>query len=264
MMVVIGALILANVAFAVYWAFRPKQPLFRPAEPRVELLLQVKTTDGQVVTAVEHTIEERLGGLELSKWKLSRVEGAPSAQLLVLLPLGVDVERVKGVIQSTALLELRLVEHGRAPSQEALLEASAGQVPPDLEVLPSEETRDGNAPAYYLVQKTPVITGDDLRTARPSLDENNMPAISFSLNQEGARKLGKATGDNIGRQLAIILDGRVQSAPTINGRITTDGRITGSFTNEEVQNLSLILRSGALAAPVTLIEERTVQGSPGR
>src|SRR5205823_5957426 len=81
---------------------------------------------------------------------------------------------------------------------------------------------------------------------------------SFTLNSEGGRKFGKATSENIGRQLAIILDGRVQSAPTVESRITTEGRISGAFTQEEVQNLSLILRSGALPASLTYLEERTV------
>jgi len=113
------------------------------------------------------------------------------------------------------------------------------------------------------VKKAAAVTGNDLRNARPSLDENNQPAVSFTLSNEGGRKFGNVTGENIGRQLAIILDGRVQSAPSINGRITTDGRITGSFTNEEVSNLSLILRSGALPAKLDYLEERTIGPSLG-
>jgi len=116
---------------------------------------------------------------------------------------------------------------------------------------------------YYLVRKAAAVTGRDLRSARPSLDENNRPAVSFSLNTEGARKFGKVTGDNVGRELAIILDGRVQSAPRIDSRITSEGRISGSFTQEEVQNLSLILRSGSLPASLTYLEERTIGPSLG-
>src|SRR5439155_731632 len=105
--------------------------------------------------------------------------------------------------------------------------------------------------------------GRDLRNARPSVDENNQPAVSFTLNNEGGRKFGKGTGENVDRQLAIILDGRVQSAPRIESRITTEGRITGSFTSDEVQNLSLILRSGALPATLTYLSERTIGPSLG-
>jgi preprotein translocase subunit SecD len=111
---------------------------------------------------------------------------------------------------------------------------------------------------YYLVKKVAAVSGQDLRNARVSVDENNRPAVSFTLSNEGGRKFGKVSGENIGRQLAIILDGRVQSAPTLESRITTEGRITGSFTQEEVQNLSLILRSGALPATLTYLEERTI------
>jgi preprotein translocase subunit SecD len=90
------------------------------------------------------------------------------------------------------------------------------------------------------------------------MDENGRPAVSFTLNSEGARKMGATTSSNMGRQLAIVLDERVQSAPTIEGRITTDGVIYGSFTQEEVMNLSLILRSGALPADLDYLEERTI------
>jgi preprotein translocase subunit SecD len=111
---------------------------------------------------------------------------------------------------------------------------------------------------YYLVRKVAAVSGKDLRNARPTIDENNQPAVSFTLNTDGGRRFGTVTGENIGRNLAIVLDGRVQSAPRIDGRITTDGRIYGAFTQEEVQNLSLILRSGALPASLTYLEERTI------
>jgi preprotein translocase subunit SecD len=111
---------------------------------------------------------------------------------------------------------------------------------------------------YYIVRRVPVVSGRDLRNARPTLDENNLPAVSFSLNAEGARKFGDFTQANVGRQLAIILDNRVFSAPTIETRIAGEGRITGSFTNQEAQDLSLILRSGALPASMDYLEERTV------
>jgi preprotein translocase subunit SecD len=109
-----------------------------------------------------------------------------------------------------------------------------------------------------MVKKVAAVTGQDLRNARASVDENNRPAVSFTLSNEGGRKFGKVSGENIGRQLAIILDGRVQSAPTLESKINSEGRITGSFTPEEVQNLSLILRSGALPAKLDYLEEQTI------
>src|SRR5256712_6252692 len=138
-----------------------------------------------------------------------------------------------------------------------------GRVRVGMEFVPGTSTAGDTGNLYYLVKKVAAVTGRDLRNARPSLDENNRPAVSFTLNSEGGRKFGKVSGENIGRQLAIILDTRVQSAPTLESRITTEGRITGSFTQEEVQNLSLILRSGALPAQLTYLEERTIGPSLG-
>jgi preprotein translocase subunit SecD len=134
-----------------------------------------------------------------------------------------------------------------------------GQVPPGMEIVPGASGTPGDAgTVYYLVKKAAAVTGTDLRNARPSLDENNQPAVAFTLSNEGGRKFGNVTSQNVGRQLAIILDGRVQSAPRIESRIQSEGRITGSFTTEEVQNLALILRSGALSASLTYLEERTI------
>ena len=161
------------------------------------------------------------------------------------------------------MLELKIVEQGPASTKESLL--VGGQVPAGMDIVPGSSGTAGDTAntSYYLVRKVAAVTGRDLRNARPSLDENNQPAVSFTLNNEGGRKFGNVTGENIGRQLAIILDGRVQSAPRIDGRISTDGRITGSFTNEEVQNLSLILRSGALPAKLDYLQERTIGPSLG-
>jgi preprotein translocase subunit SecD len=101
-----------------------------------------------------------------------------------------------------------------------------------------------------------------LTNARPSVDQNNLPAVSFTLNGEGARKFGTITETNIGRRLAIILDNRVTSAPTIQSRITDNGQITG-VTRDEVNDLSLILKSGALPAKLTYLQEQTIGPSLG-
>ena len=113
------------------------------------------------------------------------------------------------------------------------------------------------------MRRVAAVTGRDLRNARPTLDENNRPAVSFSLNQRGRAQVRRVHQANIGRQLAIVLDNRVQSAPTIQSRIDDEGRITGSFTQQEAQDLSLVLRSGALPASLTYLEERTVGPSLG-
>jgi preprotein translocase subunit SecD len=227
--------------------------------------IAVQLRDDTVTQAIR-TIENRINELGVAEPVVARQGGGD--QILVQLPGVTDVARAKDIIKSTALLELKLVEAGPASSRETLLQATGGQEPPGTEVVPGvvERLTPGESPSqtYWLVQKTPVITGRDLRNARPSLDEYNKPAVSFSLKQDGAVKFGNATGANIGRQLAIILDNRVQSAPRIDGRITDEGRISGSFTQQEAADLSLKLRSGALPASLTYLEERTVGPSLGR
>jgi preprotein translocase subunit SecD len=222
--------------------------------------VQVNLREEAVVQA-RQTIERRVNELGVTEPSIAQ-QGTNGDQILVQLPGVTDVERAKEIIRSTGLLELKIVEQGPAPTKEALL--VNGQVPPGMEVVPGASGTPGDAnTVYYLVKKVAAVSGQDLRNARGSLDENSQPAVSFTLSNEGGRKFGKVTGENIGRQLAIVLDGRVQSAPRIDSRITTDGRITGSFTQEEVQNLSLILRSGALPASLTYLEERTIGPSLG-
>ena len=219
--------------------------------------IQVNLKDEAVVQA-RQTIERRVNELGVTEPSIAQ-QGENGDQILVQLPGVTDVERAKEIIRSTGLLELKIVEQGPAPTKEALM--TNGKVADGMEIVPGAAGGGGTADAgtvYYLVKKVAAVSGQDLRNARVSVDENNRPAVSFTLSNEGGRKFGKVSGENIGRQLAIILDGRVQSAPTLESRITTEGRITGSFTQEEVQNLSLILRSGALPATLTYLQERTI------
>ncbi|HEY0875784.1 MAG TPA: protein translocase subunit SecD [Vicinamibacterales bacterium] len=220
-------------------------------KPNVETDMREQT----VVQALE-TIERRVNELGVAEPTISRY-GQTNDAIMVQLPGVTDVDRAKEIIRNTALLELKLVEAGPAPSREALLQAYGGQVPEGMEVVP------GTASEFYLVRKVAAVTGADLRGAQPTIDENNRPAVRFLLTSDGARKFGRVTGENIGRLLAIILDGRVQSAPTIQGRITDEGRITGSFTRDEVADLSLVLRSGALPAPMSYLQEIVVGPSLG-
>jgi preprotein translocase subunit SecD len=217
----------------------------------------------EAVTQARQTIERRVNELGVAEPSIAQ-QGSNNDQILVQLPGVTDVNRAKEIIRSTGLLELKIVEQGPSVSKEALL--VNGQPPDGMEIVPGAGGAPGDAAGgtvYYQVRKAAAVTGRDLRSARPSLDENNRPAVSFTLNSEGAARFGKVTGENIGRDLAIILDGRVQSAPRIDGRITTDGRISGSFTQKEVADLSLILRSGSLPATLTYLEERTIGPSLG-
>ncbi len=210
----------------------------------------------EAVVQARETIERRVNELGVTEPSIAQ-QGANGDQILVQLPGVSDVERAKSIIQSTGRLELKIVEQGPSPTRESLL--VNGQVPPGMEIVPGVSGAPGDSgTVYYLLRSAAAVTGRDLRSARPTLDENNQPAVSFTLTNEGGRKFGKLTGENIGRQLAIVLDGRVQSAPRLEDRITTDGRIHGSFTQQEAQDLSLILRSGSLPATLTYLEERTI------
>src|SRR6185503_14862973 len=155
--------------------------------------------------------------------------------LVVQLPGVADMDRAREILGATALLEWKLVEHGPAPTREALLGATGGVVPARTEVaIGGRDAAVGDARAYYLVRSVADITGRDLRNARSIPDENHQPAVAFSLTRDGARRFAQLTGGNVGRSLAIILDGRVQSAPRIEGRIDGgEGYIRGHFTSQQ-------------------------------
>jgi len=231
---------------------------------RPNLALQLRD---EAVTQALQTIERRVNELGVAEPIVAR-QGAAD-QILVQLPGVTDVNRAKEIIRSTALLELKLVEQGPFPTQEAAMQAVNNVLPPDMVIVSGSQdvaATGGGTPStvYYIVRRVAPVTGRDLRNSRPTLDENNLPAVSFTFNQDGARRFGQFTEQNIGRSLAIILDNRVFTAPTIQSRIADEGRITGSFTQQEAQDLSLVLRTGALPAPMDFLEERTVGPTLGR
>jgi preprotein translocase subunit SecD len=218
----------------------------------------------EAVTQALQTIERRVNELGVAEPIVARHTGAD--QILVQLPGVTDVRRAKEIIRSTALLELKLVEQGPFSDEAAARAAYNNNLPPDLQILPgTSEGAPGERPStvYYVVRRVSAVTGRDLRNSRPTLDENSRPAVSFSLNNEGAAKFGAFTQNNINRNLAIVLDNRVFSAPRIEERINDEGRIHGNFTQQEAGDLSLVLRSGALPANLTYLEERTVGPSLG-
>lgn len=209
------------------------------------------------------TIDRRVNELGVAEPNISEY-GETGDQILVELPGLDDVARAKEIIRSTAVLSLRLVETGPAGTREALLQQYGGEVPADMEVLTGAGGTGTEAGTlYYLVRKVPVLTGSDLRHAAPSMDEYNRPSVRFNPTNDGARRFARFTSENIGRNLAIVLDDRVQSAPVIQGRIADEGSITGNFTSQETADLALILRSGALPAAMSYLEEDVIGPSLG-
>jgi len=213
----------------------------------------------EAVTQAIQTIERRVNAYGVSEPIVAEYGNAGN-QIVVQLPGVTDVPRAKELISSTAVLELKLVESGPAPDEASLLAPFGGKVPEGQEVAQGAATSGQAAgTSFYLVGQVPVITGNDLRNAKSTIDGLGQPAVGFTLNSEGVTKFSRVTSANVGRYLAIILDKRVQSAPVIEGPITTaDAQITGTFTQQEVADLSLILRSGALPASLTYQEERSV------
>ncbi|HEX7019965.1 MAG TPA: hypothetical protein VF159_08150, partial [Gemmatimonadaceae bacterium] len=201
----------------------------------------VKDLREQTVDQALETIDRRVNELGVTEPSIARQPQGD--QILVQLPGVTDIARAKEIIRSTALLELKLVEGGPAGTKEDLLRDHNGQLPSDMEIISgaSEPGSGGVGTVFYLVRKVAAVSGNDLRSAKVGPDENGQPAVHFSLKPEGARKFGRVTGENIGRRLAIILDNRVQSAPVIEGRISDEGRISGSFTSQEAADLALKL-----------------------
>ncbi|MDD8020946.1 MAG: protein translocase subunit SecD [Acidobacteriota bacterium] len=184
-----------------------------------------------------------------------------SDRIVVELPGIDDPERVKNLIKVTAVLEFKLVKAGPAPDEQTLLQEVGGQIPEEAEIVKGDARR--GLQGYYLVNKVASITGKDLRSVRRGTDEWNNPAVSFTLTPDGARRFEQVTGQNVGKQLAIILDGKIQSAPVINSRISDSGIIQGRFTPQEADDLVVILKAGALPAGIKYLEERTVGPSLG-
>jgi preprotein translocase subunit SecD len=228
----------------------------------------VKMTDAFVNQVRDRTVKEAIRTLERRVNQLGVAEpviaqhGAKGDQILVQLPGVTDVEQAKRVISTTAQLALKLVEDN-AMSRESLLEKTQGRVPDNMDVVQGQG-KEAGAPEFYLVRKEAVITGRDLKNARAGVGQNNEPDVQFTLNPAGADKFKRETGRNVGRRLAIILDGSVASAPTIQSQIGAEGQITGRFTVQEADELAKILRAGALPATLKYLQELTVGASLGR
>ena len=217
------------------------------------------TEDNAVSQAIE-TIRNRVDEFGVAEPLIAREGGD---RILVQLPGIDDPKRVKDLIKNTAFLELTLVENG--PSSESALKSAfpGGTVPPQFKLVEAKAEAGGHERSYYVVRKQAVISGRDLKNARPTQGQFGAHSITFFLTASGSQKFGEATGANIGKRLAIVLDNRVQSAPGIRDRITEQGVIEGSFTPEEANDLALVLRAGALPAGLTYLEERTVGPSLG-
>jgi preprotein translocase subunit SecD len=228
-------------------------------------VLTLKTTAAanirnQALLQAMNTIRNRVDQLGVTEPTISEY-GQRDFELVVQLPGVDDPTRVKDIIQSTALLELKLVQDGPFSSRESALAAHGGVLPPDTQLLPGPTGQSGET--WYVVNRVAAVTGRDLSGAEPSHDVNGRPSVNFTLARDGAARFGRVTGANVGKQLAIVLDNRVYDAPVIQSQISDRGEITGPFTPQKVQDLALVLRSGALPATIKILSEEVVGPSLG-
>ncbi len=226
----------------------------------------------QTMTQSVETIERRINALGLTEPTIQPRGGRNANEILVQLPGEGDPTRARGVIQAGGQLELKLVEDVRTySSQSEALGAHGGVLPPGTELVAGRsETRKATGSVdtgetWYVLSRAPAVTGRDLRSAVENRNASNpgMWQINFTLSPEAARRFGPFTQQNLGRQMAIVLDHFVSSAPTIQGKIEDTGEITGNFSQESAHDLALTLRAGALPASIKYLEERTVGPSLG-
>jgi preprotein translocase subunit SecD len=223
----------------------------------------------QTMDQAEETIRRRIDALGLTE-PLVAPYGQGANEIIVELPGEGDPNRAKSVIQAGGQLELHLVLDPQAyPSEVAVLAAHGGILPPNAQLIQGKSSASGSSKAagesWYLIDRVPVVTGRDLRSATALRSTKNVGFydVDFTLSTEAGRRFGPFTEQNIGKQLGIVLEHKLQTAPVINGRIDDTGVIEGQFGEQEANDLGLVLRSGALPASIKYLEERTVGPSLG-
>jgi len=225
----------------------------------------VKDTKTKAQLQAIETIRNRIDQLGVSE-PVIQEHGLGDYQILVQLPGVDDPARVKEIMQSTAMLEIRQAIGGPYTSEQEAMQANGGLLPANAVLMKGRSIgahAQENTDAYWVISRASAVSGGDLRTADPGRDENGRPDVKFTLTGEGGRRFAAFTGAHVGERLAVVLDNKVMEVATIQEQIHDEGRITGAFTEQQTQDLSLTLRSGALPAGIKYLEERTVGPSLG-
>jgi preprotein translocase subunit SecD len=225
-------------------------------------LFRLTPTEPAIVERIRQAVDQSIQIVERRVNELGTVEPSIQRQgidrILVQVPGLQDPARLKELLGKTAKLTFRLVDQSISGE-----EAQRGRVPPDSEILQGTRS-EGRTP--YVVEKRIMVSGEDLTDAQPGFDQRtNEPIVTFRFNTRGGRRFAQVTQENVGRPFAIVLDNEVISAPVIREPILGgSGQISGSFTVEQANDLAILLRAGALPAPLTIIEERTVGAGLGQ
>jgi preprotein translocase subunit SecD len=215
--------------------------------------IRLTVPQAAITERIRQTIEQSIQIVERRVNQLGTVEPVIQRQgtdrILVQVPGLQDPTRLKELLGKTAKMEFRMVDESVSPDA-----AAQGQIPPDDELLP-----EVSGPKL-VIKKQVLVSGGDLSDAQPGFDQRSgEPVVNFKFNSAGARKFAQATTENVGQRFAIVLDNQVISAPVIREPIIGgQGQISGSFTVQSANDLAILLRAGALPAPLTVIEERTV------
>ncbi|OQW57026.1 MAG: preprotein translocase subunit SecD [Proteobacteria bacterium SG_bin9] len=218
-------------------------------------LIRLTVPPAAINERVRQSVEQSIQIIERRVNELGTVEPLIQRQgldrILVQVPGLQDPTQLKGIIGKTAKMEFRMVDSSVSPDQ-----VSQGRAPPDSEILQSFESPK----QPYVIKKQVLVSGGDLTDAQPGFDQRtSQPIVSFKFNTSGARKFAVATTENVKQPFAIVLDNEVISAPVIQEPITGgSGQISGNFTVQQANDLAILLRAGALPAPLTIIEERNV------
>src|ERR1700723_1917549 len=219
--------------------------VIRLTVPQAAITDRVRQSVEQSIQIVERRVNE-LGTVE------PLIQRQGNDRILVQVPGLQDPTRLKELLGKTAKMEFRMVDLTVPPDQ-----AKKGGLPSDSELLPSTDPAN---PQPYVIKKEVLVSGGDLIDAQPGFDQRNgQPIVSFKFNSRGSAKFAKATSEHVKEPFAIVLDNKVISAPVIQEPITGgSGQISGNFTVQAANDLAILLRAGALPAPLTIIEERTV------
>ena len=228
----------------------------------------VKDIRTKAVSQAIETIRNRIDSLGVSE-PVIQEHGLGDYQILVQLPGVDDPARVKEIMQSTAMLEIRQSLGGPFGSEQEAMQANGGVLPDNAVLLKGRSIgsrgQDGEntGEQWWLISRSSAVSGSDLRGAEPGRDENGRPDVKFDLTGEGGRRFAAFTGAHVGDKLAVVLDNKVMEVANIQEQIHDQGRISGGFTDQQTRDLALTLRSGALPAGIKYLEERTVGPSLG-